>query len=372
MAQSDGSVLTEIDQALTCGVLVHGEDRRVVDANRAALRLVGLTRAQLLGGDAVPADWRALEDGMRETGDPPLARLAEDPPRQFVVRVGPAGIWLDGASAPILGPDGRRRVVCTLTERAPGSAGPGPAAIRRLERLRALRSAAIAMSASHDSRLTLNVIAQQAVSHLGVSAAAIALLDSVGGVLQYAEGVGFRRSGITRTRLALGEGYLGRAGLERRWVTIPDLAAASDFVRTGLLEGEGFVAYFAVPLMTRSELLGVLELFNRAPLAPDGEWLEFMETLAAQAATALENARLRERLGASSHRGSGPKNSLSLTRAEAAILRLLAGGHSNRAIADRAFVSENTVKYHLRRLYQKLGVRSRSGAIAEAASRGWL
>ena len=151
-------------------------------------------------------------------------------------------------------------------------------------------------------------------------------------------------------------------------MTIPDLAASSDFIRTGLLEGEGFVAYFAVPLTTRSELLGVLELFNRAPLVADGEWLEFMETLAAQAATALENARLRERLGSLPYGGTAG----TLTQAEAAILRLLAGGHSNRAIAERAFVTENTVKYHLRRLYQKLGVRSRSGAIAAASLRGWL
>lgn len=365
-------MLTEIDQALSCGVLVHGVDRRVVDANRAALRLVGLTRAQLLGRDPLPAGWSALEDGTRETGNPPLARLAEDPPRSFTLHVGGAGAWLDGASIPVVGTDGQRRVVCTLVEHAAGNPAADAEAIRRLDRLRALRSSAIAMNASHDTRLTLNVIAQQAVIHLGVSAAAIVLLDRAAGVLQYAEGVGFRRPGITRTRLALGEGYLGRAGLQRRWVTIPDLAAATDFIRTGLLVGEDFVSYFAVPLITRSELLGVLELFHRGTLIPDDEWLEFVETLAAQAATALENARLRERLGGSPPGGAGPRAAPALTRAEAAILRLLAGGHSNRAIAERAFVSENTVKYHLRRLYQKLGVRSRAGAIAVASTRGWL
>jgi DNA-binding CsgD family transcriptional regulator len=237
-------------------------------------------------------------------------------------------------------------------------------AVRRLERLQALRSAAIAMSASHDLRLTLCVIAQQAVARLQVSAAALAMLDPAAGVLRYAEGAGFRHAGIRRSRLALGEGYLGRAGLERRWVSVPDLAGAVDFRRHRLLEGEDFVAYFALPLVCRGELLGVLELFHRDALAPDDEWREFAETIAAQAAIALDNARLRERLG-------GPRAS-ALTVAETRVLRLLAGGHSNRDIGQRAFLSENTVKYHLRHVYRKLGVRTRAAAVAAAVSRGWL
>ena len=47
---------------------------------------------------------------------------------------------------------------------------------------------------------------------------------------------------------------------------------------------------FAVPLIAKGRVVGVLEIFHRAPLDPDSEWLDFLETLAGQAAIAIDNA----------------------------------------------------------------------------------
>jgi DNA-binding CsgD family transcriptional regulator len=55
-----------------------------------------------------------------------------------------------------------------------------------------------------------------------------------------------------------------------------------------------------------------------------------------------------------------------LTPREREILRLLTAGHSNRAIAERLFISPTTVATHLANLYGKLGVDSRAQAIAYA------
>ena len=49
----------------------------------------------------------------------------------------------------------------------------------------------------------------------------------------------------------------------------------------------------------------------------------------------------------------------SLTPQELQTARLVAQGLSNRAVAERLFVSPRTVEYHLSNAYQKLGVRSR-------------
>jgi DNA-binding NarL/FixJ family response regulator len=57
-----------------------------------------------------------------------------------------------------------------------------------------------------------------------------------------------------------------------------------------------------------------------------------------------------------------------LTRREQEILRLLAEGCSNAEIAARLRIKEPTVKGHLWRLYRKIGVRSRTAAVAWAAS----
>jgi DNA-binding NarL/FixJ family response regulator len=55
-----------------------------------------------------------------------------------------------------------------------------------------------------------------------------------------------------------------------------------------------------------------------------------------------------------------------LSEREAQVLRLLAAGKTNRAIADELFISEKTVARHVSNIFDKLGVSSRTGATAWA------
>jgi DNA-binding NarL/FixJ family response regulator len=61
-----------------------------------------------------------------------------------------------------------------------------------------------------------------------------------------------------------------------------------------------------------------------------------------------------------------------LTQRETEVVRLMADGHSNRAIAETLFLSEATVKTHLVRIYRKLGVDNRAAAVSESVRRGLL
>jgi LuxR family maltose regulon positive regulatory protein len=61
-----------------------------------------------------------------------------------------------------------------------------------------------------------------------------------------------------------------------------------------------------------------------------------------------------------------------LTGRETEVLHLLATGLSNREIAERLYLSEGTVKTHTHNLYAKLGVQSRTRAIARAKEFGLL
>jgi DNA-binding CsgD family transcriptional regulator len=54
---------------------------------------------------------------------------------------------------------------------------------------------------------------------------------------------------------------------------------------------------------------------------------------------------------------------LGITARELEILRLIAGGLSNREIAEKLFVSENTVKTHSSRLFEKLSAKRRTQAV---------
>ncbi|MGI8447080.1 MAG: response regulator [Streptosporangiaceae bacterium] len=65
-----------------------------------------------------------------------------------------------------------------------------------------------------------------------------------------------------------------------------------------------------------------------------------------------------------------PGAHLGLTQRESEVLSLLVGGLSNRAIAMRLVVSEETVKSHSRGIYRKLNVSDRAGAVAVALREG--
>jgi len=83
----------------------------------------------------------------------------------------------------------------------------------------------------------------------------------------------------------------------------------------------------------------------------------------------LELARAHDVLrsaDAASHPGAG------LTKRELQVLRLVADGLQNQAIAARLFVSDHTVHRHLANILNKLSVSSRAAAVAQAARRGLL
>jgi DNA-binding NarL/FixJ family response regulator len=61
-----------------------------------------------------------------------------------------------------------------------------------------------------------------------------------------------------------------------------------------------------------------------------------------------------------------------LTEREAEVIRLIAAGKTNRAIAAELFISEKTVARHISNIFTKLGLSSRSAATAYAYEHGLL
>lgn len=73
----------------------------------------------------------------------------------------------------------------------------------------------------------------------------------------------------------------------------------------------------------------------------------------------------REPASGAAMRGQSPRGE-ALTERELDVLRLVAAGHSNQEIADQRVLAVGTVKWYLKEIYRKLGVHSRTAAIARA------
>ena len=164
-------------------------------------------------------------------------------------------------------------------------------------RLIALREIDQAITSVSNLSVTLDVLLGKLMAQLNVDAADVLLLNPQTKILEYAAGRGFRSSAIGQARFVLGEGLAGRAALERRVVQVHGLHENrdADFYPQAIAN-EGFVSQYALPLIAKGLVKGVLQVFHRAPLDPDWDWLNYMETLAGQAAIAVDSAEMFDQL----------------------------------------------------------------------------
>ena len=163
----------------------------------------------------------------------------------------------------------------------------------RLNKVQTLHQIDLAITGSVDMRLSLGAILDQIMLQLKVDAADVLVLNPSSHMLAYAAGVGFRSRAVEHTQLHLGQGFAGIAALERRTLTVNNLIGRkTDYLRAPLLLLENFIYYSAVPLISKDQVKGVLEIFHRSSLKPEADWKEFLEALASQAAIAIDNTSL--------------------------------------------------------------------------------
>lgn len=166
-----------------------------------------------------------------------------------------------------------------------------------LAQLRALHTIDLAISASLDLRVTLDILLDQVVHLLGVDAAAIWLFNPTSQSLEYAVGRGFVLNQPIRSQMALDKGITGRVVVERRLIYLTDFDHyTSKDATLGKLAREGFAAYAGVPLIAKGQVKGVLEVFQRQFRDQGSHWIELLEALAGQGAIAIDNAFLFDQL----------------------------------------------------------------------------
>jgi hypothetical protein len=152
---------------------------------------------------------------------------------------------------------------------------------QRLEQLQTLRTIDLAITPQHDLSRILDVLLGELIVRLEVDAALILILDKADGLLKYAASRGLQSSQLKAMQYHIGEGPAGGVAHHHTYVHVADVQeSAYLFPHIEILQKESIVSYIAVPLLADNHVKGVLEVFHRAPLEKEPEWMAFLEALA--------------------------------------------------------------------------------------------
>jgi response regulator RpfG family c-di-GMP phosphodiesterase len=170
----------------------------------------------------------------------------------------------------------------------------------QLQRLSALHNIDVAINCSMDLRATLNILLSHVMAQLKVDASDVVLFNWHSRSYEYMTGSGFNT--LTIENFGSGRNVAEKAILERRTIHIArltDQPVPASFIN--LWEKENFADYWGVPLIAKGVVKGVIEVYHRAPFTADADWVNYLETLAGQAAIAIDNSEMFEELQRSNY-----------------------------------------------------------------------
>lgn len=163
------------------------------------------------------------------------------------------------------------------------------------QRLNLLHKIDIAILNSTDLMVTLNLLISQVIAQLVIDAVDILLYNWKTQTYKIVVGNGFLTNVGKNTQY---EHVLAKMAIQKRKIvhiaTIDQLPPSYPFRK--YWDYEGFKQYWGIPIMAKGVIIGVMEIYNRSIITPDQEWIDFLETLAGQAAIAIENAEIHEGL----------------------------------------------------------------------------
>lgn len=167
---------------------------------------------------------------------------------------------------------------------------------RQLLRMDTIRQIDQAIISDHDLGKTLHSILELIAERMEVDAAAILLFNPRSQLFEYVAGVGTSQPVTSLSNLSSGDLFDGEVVRSQKPVHVSNIQTYNMGSSTIWLKAEGLVAYHAWPLISKTKVKGVLEIYHRSPLEFDEDNLEFMDALAAQTAIAVDNASLVEEL----------------------------------------------------------------------------
>ncbi len=163
---------------------------------------------------------------------------------------------------------------------------------QQLKRLIGLRKIDTAINSNLPLTRTINLFLEQTVALLHVDAANIILLKD-NNHSEFTTSIGLPPENIYPFHAVIQCEWCQKMLAERKTFEINSSSLPGmDPSFQNWFQSQGFLSGFAIPLITRDEIKGILQVFRKAESHPDADWLEFFNTLAGQAAIAISEAHL--------------------------------------------------------------------------------
>jgi signal transduction histidine kinase len=164
---------------------------------------------------------------------------------------------------------------------------------RQRDRLRALHKIFDAVNSTLELDRSLNDFLDRALEHVAYKATCVHLTDEDGSLkLACSRHIDWDETVEPTAAQILGDRVVKNQGP----VIMHNMAVDPSIVNSEPLSKQGLIAYLGVPLMAHNEILGVLAFFATSEAAMTRENIEFVTTLADQAANAIQKCRLYEKI----------------------------------------------------------------------------
>ncbi len=202
---------------------------------------------------------------------------------------------VDSATPGFFGPAqaGRLRAFADQAALALENARLFEAANERALYLTTLNEIGQAITSTLDLDRVLNTLLESVRQVTGAEACSAALLDPEQGDLVFCHAVGAASQAVIGLRLKSGQGIAGWVAAHQQSLLVPEAHADSRFY--GDVSADFITRdVVCVPLLAHDNIIGVLELLNKRHGRFDLDDVQLLEAVAAQAAVAIENARLFE------------------------------------------------------------------------------
>jgi signal transduction histidine kinase/CheY-like chemotaxis protein len=167
---------------------------------------------------------------------------------------------------------------------------------QRVEELTTLNEIGQAITSSLDLEETLTIVTAHAVRLLNAEAASIALQNGSAEDIEFVAASGQASDFVLGKRLATNQGIAGWVMQTGNPLLVTDVSQDSHFY-SGFDQESGFdtQSVLCVPLQTKGRTIGIIEALNKRESSFDQSDLRLLNSMAAPAATAIENARLYQR-----------------------------------------------------------------------------